>query len=95
MNAQTNEFYVSYIPMSEVPIESLSDGTFANLQLAQKNSQKKHGFRKRLLDTCQNEFENAVRTVSALLFFSSFQLVFFRAFGSESTQCRSLPSTID
>ena len=50
--------------MTDVPADSMSETAFSSLALAQKNSQKKLGFRKRLLDTCQEEFHNAVVSVS-------------------------------
>ena len=46
--------------MSQVDTASVSSERYATLVLAQKNAQKKMGFRKRLLDTCQNEFQSAV-----------------------------------
>ena len=52
-------YYVSYVPMSQVDVASVSAERYATLLLAQKNAQKKMGFRKRLLDTCQNEFQSA------------------------------------
>jgi hypothetical protein len=63
LGVETGEFYVSYMPMTEVPVGNISEDTFATLALAQKNSQKKSGFRKKLLDKCQQEFQNAVQTV--------------------------------
>ena len=54
------QYYISYLPMSAVEPTSMSEQKFPTLALAQKNAQKKMGFRKRLLDTCQNEFQSAV-----------------------------------
>ena len=50
--------------MTDIPADTMSETAFPSLALAQKNSQKKQGFRKRLLDTCQEEFYNAVVSVS-------------------------------
>ena len=59
-------YYVSYVPMSQVDTGSVSTERYATLVLAQKNAQKKMGFRKRLLDTCQNEFQSAGKIPSQL-----------------------------
>jgi hypothetical protein len=46
----------------------MSAVSFPDLAAAQKDALKKIGFRKRLLDKCQNEFQSAVVSVSSTYF---------------------------
>ena len=58
--SRADHHYVSYTLMSDVDPNSIGETSYQTLALAQKNAQKKMGFRKRLLDKCQHEFQSAV-----------------------------------
>ena len=61
-------FYVSYLPLSEIPATSMSEKSFETLVAVQKNAQKSLGFRKRLITACQEEFRSAVCSVRTFMF---------------------------
>jgi hypothetical protein len=58
---------VSYLPLTEIDVASMSTKSFDSLAAVQKNAQKCTGFRKRLITVCQEEFRAAVCSVSNLI----------------------------
>lgn len=64
LNSATKEYFVTYVPMSEVSADKCSQNFFADDESARKDAKRKNNFRSRLVNSCQNEFQNSVKNVS-------------------------------
>lgn len=61
-NGNTREYWVSYVPFSDVPYQNRSQSMFPDEESARKDAKKKNNFRSRLVNICQAEFLSSVAT---------------------------------
>jgi hypothetical protein len=61
------EFYVCYSSFSEFNKDMISSEEFATKEEAEKNALKQNSFRRRLVSTCQQEFQASTSNVRKII----------------------------